>query len=375
MSPEKAMALALARARRGRGRTFPNPSVGAVVFRGDRVLGAGTTRPAGGAHAEIAALQAAERAHGKRALRGAEMAVTLEPCCHTGRTPPCTRAILNAGLRRVWVGMRDPNHPVRGRGLAALRRGGVRVELGVRAEQCREHHRGFVSLCERGRPWVTLKLAATLDGRIATRTGESRWITGSPARRAVHRLRAGVDAVAVGSETALADDPELTARVGRRIAHRPVRVLFDSRLRVPRTSKLYTQARSHPTWVVCGARAAGRRAAEAAGVRLLSAPLRDGHVDVEAGLAVLGEAGLTHLLVEGGGNLAASLLRAQLVDEIHWFVAPALLGGDARPALGSLAIEKLAQAVALEDVRMRRVGSDWHLEARVAAKARRGGTR
>jgi len=198
VNAESAMRLALAQGRRARGRTHPNPCVGAVVFRGDRVLGRGCTRPAGGPHAEIVALRDAVRRFGAARVRGAAIAVTLEPCSHTGRTGPCTDAILEAGLRRVFVGHADPHTEVSGRGIRTLRRAGLEVEVGVLADACRELHRGFLSVCERGRPFVDLKLASTLDGRIATASGESRWITGPDARAAVHRPRARSDAIPVG---------------------------------------------------------------------------------------------------------------------------------------------------------------------------------
>ena len=357
------MRLAIARARRGLGRTFPNPSVGAVIFRGGELLATGRTRPPPGPHAEVVAIAAARRAG--HSLRGASMAVTLEPCCHTGRTGPCTEAVVAAGLGRVYVGSRDPHPRVAGRGIRRLRRAGIRVELGVLADACRELHRGFFSLCERGRPFVTLKLATSLDGRIATAAGESRWISGVAARRFAHRLRARSDAVMVGSGTALADDPALTARRGERVIHRPVRVLVDSRLRVSPDSQLYRDLPGAPTFVLTrrGARGAARRAA--LGATVLPIPTRGDGLDLEAALQALGAAGLTTLLVEGGGKLAAALLRARLVDELHWIQAPVLLGGDARPALGDLGLARLADAIRLESLQGRALGPDWHWRARL----------
>lgn len=371
MIPEAAMRLALAQARRALGRTFPNPPVGAVVYRGDRVLGRGYTRPPGGPHAEVVAIRDAHRRGGERALRGASMAVTLEPCCFTGRTGPCTEAIAKAGIARLVAGQVDPHPRVAGRGLRRLRAAGVEVQVGVLEEACREQHRGFLSVVERGRPFVLLKLAASLDGRIATGGGESRWITGAAARARVHRLRARIDAIAVGSGTALADDPELTARRGRRVIHRPVRVLVDSRLRVPPSARVYRAADPERTWVLCARRAPleRRRAVEARGARVLAVPLRRGHLDLGAALAVLGREGLTTLLVEGGGVLGTALLRDDQVDELHWFVSTRLLGGDGVPALGALGVARLAGALALENARIRRAGEDLHLYGAV----RRGG--
>ena len=370
MKAEAAMRLALALGRRGLGRTFPNPAVGAVVFRGDRVLGRGYTRPVGGPHAEAVAIRDAVRRFGARAVRGASMAVTLEPCCHVGRTGPCTEVISQAGLRRVFIGHADPHREMSGRGVRRLRRGGAEVSVGVLEEECRRLHRGFLSVCERGRPFMSLKLASTLDGRIATAEGKSRWITGGASRVAVHRLRARTDAVLIGSETALTDDPELTARRNDRVVHRPVRVLVDSRLRVPASARLF-QSEASRTWVLCASKAPARkrRALVDAGARLLDVRLRGRYLDLERALSLLARSGLTEVLIEGGGQLAAALLREDLVDEVHWFAAPKLLGDDGRPALGSLAVESLADALALENVRVRRVGDDLHLRGDVCRRS------
>src|SRR5262245_48960061 len=365
------MARALARARRASGRSFPNPPVGAVLVKGSRVLGAGETRPVGGAHAEIVALERARARHGAAALRGATLAVTLEPCCHQGRTGPCTDVILAAGIRRVWMGQLDPNPRVAGRGLAQLRRGGVELRVGVREAACREQHRGFLSVQTRGRPWVSLKLAATLDGRIATARGESRWITGPEARALVHRLRDRADAVLVGSRTAAADDPELSVRRGGRRVRTPVRLLVDAGLRVPASARLFRDVDAARTWLLTRrGHPAGRLARRTArGARALLLPARGGHLDLARALTRLAEEGLTHVLVEGGGGLAAALLRAGLVDELHWFAAPSLLGADARPALAELGIGPLAARVALEVREVRRIGPDLYVRAWLGGSA------
>ena len=366
------MRLALAEARRASGRTFPNPPVGAVVFRGARVLGRGWTRPVGGAHAEIVAIEAAIRRHGARAVRGAQLAVTLEPCSHTGRTPPCADRVIDAGIAAVWVGHRDPHPAVAGRGIGRLRRAGARVEVGVLERECREQHRGFLCVLETGRPFVALKLAATLDGRIATASGESRWISGPAAREAVHRLRRRADAIWVGVETALADDPELSARAGGRVVHRPVRLVADTRLRLSPSARMLRGAPGQ-TWVLCGPGAprARRRALEAAGARVLELPRRGEHLDLRRALRRLGQEGLTEILVEGGGRLAAGLLRASLVDELHWFTAPVVIGADGRAALGELGVRALAAAPRLGIVSLRRLGDDAHWIGRFARAARR----
>ena len=352
------MRLALGAARRASGRVFPNPAVGAVVFRGDRVLGRGWTQPPGGPHAEIVALERARRRFGARAVRGAALAVTLEPCCHHGRTPPCTDALIAAGIATVHAGHRDPHPEVAGGGFRALRRAGIAVHPGVLEAACRAQHRGFLSRVERGRPFVTLKLAATLDGRIATARGESRWITGAAARAYVHRLRAATDAILVGSGTALADDPALTARRGARVVHRPLRVLLDGRLRVAPTARLFAEPGSAIVLCAADAPAGRQRAFRAAGVRLLPIRARRGKIPLAAALARLGGEGVGTLLVEGGGSLAAALLREDLVDELLWFTAPKLIGGDGRPALAPLGVARLADAPTLAIERVQRVGAD-----------------
>ena len=366
MSPEAAMRRALAQARRALGRSFPNPPVGAIVYRGDRVLGRGYTRPAGGPHAEIVALDQALRRHGENLVRGASLAVTLEPCCHVGRTGPCADRVAAAGLCAVYLGHVDPHPAVSGRGIRRLRRAGIATDVGILENECREQHRGFLSVCARGRPFVTLKLASSLDGRIATAGGESRWITGESARAVVHRLRACVDAIAVGSATVLADDPELTARRGQRVVHRPVRVLVDSRLRVPTSARLY-RIEEAPAWILCArdASAARRRSVASTGARLFEIPARGGHLDLRRALVALGRAGLTEILVDGGGGLGAALLRRRLVDEIHWFVSPKLIGDDGRPALGPLGLKKLANGPELTEIRIRRLADDVHIHGRL----------
>ncbi|MDD9802826.1 MAG: bifunctional diaminohydroxyphosphoribosylaminopyrimidine deaminase/5-amino-6-(5-phosphoribosylamino)uracil reductase RibD [Deltaproteobacteria bacterium] len=359
------MARALALARRAEGRTHPNPPVGAVVLRGGRILGGGSTRPAGGPHAEAVALAAVRRRFGERALRGATLATTLEPCCHHGRTGPCTQAIIEAGMARVWIGHLDPNPAVRGRGVRLLRRAGIAVEVGICEARCRRQHRGFLSVQQRGRPWLALKLAASLDGRIATRSGESRWITGAAARALVHRLRARHDAVMIGSGTARADDPQLTARPGGRRLRAPVRIVVDSQLATPPGARLLCDGDAARTWLLTRrGHSARRRAARSAhGARLVEAPLRAGRLDLRRALGRLAALGLTSVLVEGGGGLAAALLRQGLADELHWFAAPALLGADARPAIGPLALRRLRERRRLCVQEVRRLGADLYLRA------------
>ena len=354
------MARALALAAEGLGRTFPNPPVGAVFVRGGRVVGEGFHHRAGAPHAEIEALRAA----GGR-VRGATLYVTLEPCSHHGRTPPCADALLGLGLRRIVVAMVDPNPRVRGRGIAKLRRAGIRVVVGPGAEEARLLTAGYRSRVLRGRPLVTLKLATTLDGRIAAASGDARWITGPAARRLAHALRDVSDAVLVGAGTVRADDPQLTCRLpgGRD----PVRiVLAGPALRLPARARVLARG-GPPTWVVAprGAPAARVAALRRRGVEVLLVPGRRGRVPFAALVRLLGARGLTSLLVEGGGTVAAEALRARAVDRLVLFVAPAILGGDAVAAVGPLGRVRVRDAVRVADLAVAHIGPDLVLEGRL----------
>jgi diaminohydroxyphosphoribosylaminopyrimidine deaminase/5-amino-6-(5-phosphoribosylamino)uracil reductase len=346
------MARALALARRGLGRTHPNPAVGAVFVRGGRVVGEGFHRRAGGAHAEVEALRAA-----RGTVRGADLYVTLEPCSHEGRTPACAVALRELGLRRVVVAMVDPNPRVRGRGIRLLRASGVRVEVGVGAPEAAELTAGYRSWVTRGQPLVTLKLAASLDGAIATARGHSRWITSAPARRHAHGLRAASDAVLVGAETVRQDDPRLTCRV--RGGANPVRVVVSGpALRLPRRAAVFGP--EAPTWVLTTRHADPRRAAalERLGVEVLRVPSRAEAVPFGEIGPLLGARGITTLLIEGGGRVAASALRARSVDRVVWYVAPLVLGGDARAAVAALGVAAVGDGIRLQRVTATMLGPD-----------------
>lgn len=332
------MGAALALGRRGLGTTWPNPSVGCVIVRDGRVVGRGWTSAGGRPHAEVNALAMAGGL-----ARGATAYVTLEPCCHWGRSPPCTDALIAAGIAQVVVGTGDPDPRVNGQGIARLRDAGIGVETSVLEAEARDLLAGFASRVTIGRPMVTLKLASTLDGRIATRTGQSQWITGTPARRLTHALRGRHDAVMVGVGTVLADNPELTCRIDGFRPTPVVRVIADSHLRTPLTMRLVTTAAETPSWfLVCEGTDPARRAAFAsAGVRLIDVPGASAGVDLTAAMAALGTAGLTRVLVEGGGQIAAALLRSDLVDRIAWFHAPSIMGGDGWPAVQAFGVETL----------------------------------
>ncbi len=331
------MRAALALARRGLGTTWPNPSVGCIIGRGELVLGRGHTSPGGRPHAEQMALAQARARFGAEALRGATAWVTLEPCSHHGMTPPCAGALAAAGISRVVSTFEDPDPRVQGRGFAALREAGVAVATGICAAEARGSLEGFLSRIERGRPHLTLKLAASLDGRIATATGESRWITGPAARARAHLMRAESDAVLVGGGTALADDPALDVRLPGLEGRAPVAVVADGSLALPPTARLARGAATRPLWVLCreGSDPGRRAALEAAGAVVIETPTRpDGTLDLGAAMAGLGARGLTRVLCEGGGRLAGALLRAGLADELAWFSAGLCLGADGLPSVG-----------------------------------------
>ena len=349
------MRAALALARRGLGTTWPNPSVGCVIVRDGRVVGRAITAPGGRPHAEPVALAMA----GPQA-RGATVYVTLEPCCHWGQTPPCTQALIEAGVARVVVAMRDPDPRVNGEGLGRLRDAGIAVTEGVLADAAREVLAGFILRVTRHRPLVTLKLASTLDGRIATDSGESRWISGGPARRVAHALRGRHDAVLVGVGTVLADNPDLTCRIPGFRPTPVVRVVVDTHLRTALTTRLVATAAESPTWMLIrtGTDPDRRRAVAELGVRVSEVPGDTVGVDLAKGLTALAEAGLTRVLVEGGAKIAATLLRADLVDRIVWVHAPSVMGSDGWPAVQAFGIEHLAAMPRFVRRDVRPVGDD-----------------
>lgn len=357
------MAHALRLATRGLGNVWPNPAVGCVVTRDGLVVGRGWTQPGGRPHAEVRALEQA----GPLA-RGATAFVTLEPCAHHGKTPPCAEALIAAGVTRVVTALTDPDPRVSGKGHAMLRAAGIEVAEGVLSEPAARLNAGFLKRVTRGLPLVTLKLAATLDGRIATASGESRWITGPAARRKVHALRLSHDAVMVGSGTAIADDPDLTVR-DMGAAHQPVRVVLDRTLRHAPDSRLGRSARAHPVWLLHGPSApeAARQAWLATGAELIEVAETAGRLDLPAALAALAARGVTRVLSEGGSTLAAALVGAGLVDELALFSGAALIGGDGHPALGSLGLGRLSDAPRPTLIESDRLGPDlfalWRMPA------------
>ena len=356
------MDVALALGRRGLGRVWPNPAVGCVLVRPDlgaqgRVVGRGWTQPGGRPHAETEAL-----ARAGMLARGATAYVSLEPCSHHGRTPPCADALAAAGIARVVVAVEDPDPRVSGTGVARLRRAAIAVSAGVRADEALRQNQGFVMRVRAGRPMVTLKLASTIDGRIATHTGESQWITGAAARAQAHGLRARHDAVMIGVTTAIFDDPMLTCRLPGMADRSPVRIVVDSRLRLPLTSGLVATARDAPVWLITlpGNPPPRLHAFRDTGVEVVEVPEGDtGIVDLAQALSRLGERGLTRVLAEGGSRLAASLLRAGCVDRVEWFRAPTLMGGDGAPAVEAFGVDRLVQLAGFTRIAEQRVGGDF----------------
>ena len=350
------MRAALALARRSLGRTWPNPSVGCVIVRDGRVIARGRTQEGGRPHAEADAI-----AHAGEPLKGATVYVSLEPCSHHGRTPPCADALVAAGVARVVSALEDPDPRVKGQGHARLKEAGIAVEVGEGAAQAAEINAGFLLRVLEGRPLFHLKLASSLDGRIATASGESRWITGEAARADGQRLRATHDAILVGSGTAAADDPDLTCRLPGLAGRSPLRIVLDSKARLSPTSKLATTARQVPVWLVCtsAAPAAAREMLNEAGVEIVEVSAGgDGRVDVAAAGQALGARGLTRVLVEGGGQVAAAFLKAGLVDRISSYRAGLVLGGDGRSAVGELGFNRLDFAPRFRLVSARSLAGD-----------------
>lgn len=349
------MAVALGLARRGLGRVWPNPAVGCVLVRDGIVVGRGWTQPGGRPHAETRALAQA----GARA-RGACAYVTLEPCSHHGQTPPCAEALIAAGVARVVVALTDPDPRVAGRGIAALRAAGITVAEGVGRAEAAAINAGFLSRIAQARPLLTLKLATTLDGRSALADGTSQWITGPAARAHGQMLRATHDAILIGAATAAADNPQLTCRLPGLAGCSPVRVVLDRAAALAADLALFTTARQIPSWWVVGPEVEAARTARhtTQGVRVLRAPVGTDGFDLTAALTMLGDAGLTRVLVESGGRLAGALLAAGLVDRLMWYRAAALIGADGRAAVGPLAVGRLADCPRFERLSVRRLGDD-----------------
>ncbi|MCD6319210.1 MAG: bifunctional diaminohydroxyphosphoribosylaminopyrimidine deaminase/5-amino-6-(5-phosphoribosylamino)uracil reductase RibD, partial [Candidatus Desulfofervidaceae bacterium] len=316
-----------------------------------KIVGEGYHRRAGLPHAEIEAIRAA----GEK-TKGADLYVTLEPCNHHGRTPPCTEAILKAGIKRVFVGMRDPNPRVKGGGVEYLRSKGVEVETGILERECQRLNEIFIKYITTGLPFVSLKLAATLDGKIALANGKAQWITNEKSRRFVHRLRNTHDAILVGIGTVLKDNPSLTTRLPNKKGKDPVRIILDTHLRIPLEAKVLHLNSQAPTWIVTSMQAPPEKieALKGLGAEVIIVNLENGCLSLMELLKVLGEKKITSLLVEGGAQVAASFLRQRLVDKVYFFYAPKLFGVPHLPMLGELGIASMAEVITLKDITLRR---------------------
>jgi diaminohydroxyphosphoribosylaminopyrimidine deaminase/5-amino-6-(5-phosphoribosylamino)uracil reductase len=360
------MQMALNLAQRARGFTSPNPMVGALVVKNNKIIGQGYHAKAGTPHAEIHALNEA----GEN-TPGATLYVTLEPCCHQGRTEPCTKAILNSGVERVVVAMVDPNPLVKGKGIRCLKEGGLRVIVGVLEKEARSLNEVFVKYIVTRMPFVLLKAAMSLDGKIATRTGESKWITGSEARKYSHQLRNWYDAILVGVNTILRDDPALTARLPGEENKNPVRIVIDSKARTPLNARVVTSAKETPTLIaVTNAAPADKISGlEKMGVEVL--PVKTNHkgrVDLKALMLELGRREITSVLIEGGGECNSSALKAGIVDKISWFIAPLIIGGQGAPGpVGGEGVASIKEAIPLKQITVKKCGQDIYVEGYLTA--------
>jgi diaminohydroxyphosphoribosylaminopyrimidine deaminase/5-amino-6-(5-phosphoribosylamino)uracil reductase len=363
MDDEKFMQMALELASLGRGYTSPNPMVGAVVVKDQAVIGRGYHQFPGGPHAEVHAIAAAGAA-----AQDATLYVTLEPCNHTGRTPPCTAKILEAGIQRVVIAMKDPNPHVAGGGAEFLKSRGIDIRIGVCEGEARQLNEAFVKYIRTGRPFVTVKCAATLDGRIATRSRDSKWITGESARAFVHELRQTADAILVGVGTIAADDPLLTVRLDGRPPKDPIRVILDTHLRIAPASRVLKHTSAADTLLIAGrgvpAESKDRLARK--GVRVIEAETREGRVDMGPLMGQLGAMGITSILIEGGSRVFAAAFKAGVVDKVCFFYAPLILGGDdGVPICTGAGVEWIRDGVRLDRIAVRRFGDDVMIEGYV----------
>ena len=357
MDDEKWMKRALRLAEAGRGRTSPNPVVGAVLVKRGKVVGEGYHAKIGEAHAEIAALrQAGEKA------RGAVLYLNLEPCTHYGRTPPCVPQVIKAAVKRVVIGMEDPNPVVNGKGIEALRKSGLDVKVGVLEKECRRLNEAFGKYILKKEPFVVLKVAATLDGKIATRNGDSKWISGEASRRFVHKLREQVDGVLVGIGTVLRDDPLLTARMKE--GREPYRIVLDSRLKIPEEAKVFERSPSKVILATTGSAPQDKiERLEKRGVRVLIIDSKEGKVDLRSCLRKLGEIGMVNLLLEGGSQVNGSFLDEGLIDKFLLFLSPKLIGDpQALGIFGGRGVSTLKEAVVLKKIKTKRIGEDIFVE-------------
>jgi diaminohydroxyphosphoribosylaminopyrimidine deaminase/5-amino-6-(5-phosphoribosylamino)uracil reductase len=358
---EKYIAATLGLAKRAEGLTSPNPCVGAVVVKGGRIIGKGYHKRAGGPHAEVLALRQA----GRKA-KGATLYISLEPCCHYGRTPPCVDSIASAGIKRVVAAMKDPNPLNNGKGIAALKRYGIRTDVGILEDKARRLNEAFIKYITKKMPFVTVKVAQSLDGKIATWTGDSKWISGEESRRFVHRLRAKVGAIIVGARTVLKDDPLLTARIKGRGVKQPLTASLIESKRKP----LMAGFNKQPLRVIlCGDSkipSSARVLKSKGGEVIIAKARKDGRVDIKALLKDLARRGVTHVLIEGGGEVIASALEAKAVDKVCFFISPKIIGGrQAVTSVEGLGAGKVSKAVYIRNATVRKLGGDFMIEGYV----------
>ncbi|MFC1862961.1 bifunctional diaminohydroxyphosphoribosylaminopyrimidine deaminase/5-amino-6-(5-phosphoribosylamino)uracil reductase RibD [Thermodesulfobacteriota bacterium] len=351
------MKKALQLARKGLGRTSPNPMVGAVIVRNGKVIASGYHRKAGENHAEVEALSDLR----SKADAGDTLYVTLEPCNHHGKTPPCTEAILRSGIRQVVIGMTDPNPNISGRGEEYLRKNGVEVRKGVLEKECRKLNEVFIKYIKTEGPYVIAKTAMTLDGWTATATGDSKWITNERSRKFVHQLRDSVDAVMVGAGTVISDDPSLTTRLGRGKGRDPIRIILDTHFAIPHGSKVLNQESDSRTLIVVSGEvtSVSKKAVEKDNVSFITCPIKDGVIDLKSLLDILGKMSITSVMVEGGSNIMGSMIRQRLIDKFYIFKAPKILGGsDAIPMAEGLTPSRMDESHLIEDISLKRFGDD-----------------
>ena len=363
------MQMALDEAKKGLGRTSPNPAVGAVVVAGGKVVGQGYHKKAGTPHAEVHALASAGSA-----AKGATLYVTLEPCNHTGRTPPCTEAILRAGIASVVIGMSDPNPQVTGGGAGRLKAEGVEVCSGVLEQQCRALNHPFVKHSATGLPWVIMKAGISLDGKMTLQPGQGTAITGPEAKRYMHQLRDQVDAIGVGVDTAIIDNPSLTTRLESAAATQdPLRIVLDTHLRLPPEARMLTQQSAAATWVLCGKDASGEKEAllQRAGAVVHRLPVdADGRVSLAATLRFLGQKNVVSVLVEGGASIHGAMVAQGLVDELILMYAPFIAGERGTPLVRGYSLDNRAAAPALADVAVQKLGNDVLFRALISRSSR-----
>ena len=357
------MNLALDLARKSEGQTNPNPLVGAVIVKSGKVVAKGYHEKAGLPHAEAIALNKA----GTKA-RGADLYVNLEPCCHHGRTPPCTEAIISAGIKRVILGIRDPNRLVNGRGIRFLRKQGVEVVIGVLRRDCHKINEHFIKYITTGRPWVILKSAVSLDGKIATRTGDSKWITGSKARAYAHRLRSRVDAILVGAETVRMDDPQLTVRPKKKGMRNPVRIIVSGKGSISTSAKIFNNA--HKERVIYVANASlpliRKKKLQKIGVEVLLVKYRKKKVDLPLLMDALGKMKITSIMIEGGSEISGNALKEKLIDKLIYFLAPKIIGGKNAPGpVGGQGISRIEDFIEVKEISIEKLGNDFVIEGNI----------